>query len=498
MKTYLIAIIFFTQLVFGINSLFGQETDNIKLKVNIDAYLNNSAANGYSASVLVANNGDIILSKGYGWADRKKKIPITSSSIFNIGSITKQFTAAAILKLVEQDKLSVSDKIDQFYKESPIDKKNITIHQLLTHTSGISTRTGGFRYDEASKEQFLKDFFEAELQSTPGTNHQYANANYIMLATIIELVSEQGYTTFLKENFWEPLSMNNTGYKSISFNSEQIAHGYYFNYTDGIWKDWGITQEHLPYNNNHWYSIGKGDVYSTTEDLYKWHLALKTDKVLSGKSIKMLEIPYVAEDKEGTSHYGYGWAIFKSERGTKIVTHNGSNGIYFADFIRFVDEDVVVIVLSNVGLNSDSENVAWEISNMIFDPNYNTKPVSKLSYQLVYEFMKANKKDSANQLQYFLDDNLETKFRDKAVFNRIGFKLLEKEIEPGWGLELLKLNTQLFLDDGNLWDSLGDAHYKYGQKENAIKAYTKALELSPNQNCHWCENSQSKLNQLKD
>ena len=212
----------------------------------------------------------------------------------------------------------------------------------------------------------------------------------------------------------------------------------------------------------------------------------------------MLEIPYVAENKEGTSHYGYGWAILKSKRGTKIVTHNGSNGIYFADFIRFVDEDVVVIVLSNVGLNSDSENVAWEISNMIFDPNYNTKPVSKLSYQLVYEFMEVNKKDSANQLQYFLDDNLETKFRDKAVFNRIGFKLLEKENEPGWGLELLKLNTQLFLDDGNLWDSLGDAYYKYGQKENAIKAYSKALVLSPNQNCHWCENSQSKLNQLKD
>lgn len=499
MKTYLTIIILFIQFLFGANTLIGQEAQNNNaLKAKIDTYINNSVTNGYSASVLVAKKGKIILSKGYGWSDRKKKILNMSSSVFNIGSITKQFTAAAILKLVEQGKLCTSDKIGLFYKEAPIDKKNITIHQLLTHTSGVSARTGGFRYDEASKEQFLKKFFKAELQSTHGTKHQYANANYIMLAAIIELVSNQDYTTFLKENFWAPLKMTHTGYKSISFNTEQLAHGYYFNYTDGVWKDWGTTQEHLPYNDKHWYSIGKGDIHSTVEDLYKWHLALNTNKVLNTMSREMFETPYVAENEEGTSHYGYGWAIFKSSRGTKIVTHNGSNGIYFGDFIRYVEDDVVIIVLSNTILNRDSENVSWNIGRMVFDQTYMPKPVTKLSYELVYDFMNTNTFDRAEKLPTFLNENLNSKFSDKAVFNRIGFKRIAKEKEPAWGLELLKLNVQLFPNDGNLFDSIGDAYFEYDQKENAIKAFTKALGLKPEENCHWCENSNSKLEQLKN
>jgi len=499
MKTNLITIILFIQFVFGANILIGQETQsNNELKSKIDTYLNNSVTNGYSGSVLVAKKENIILSKGYGLSDRKNKIPNSSSSVFNIGSVTKQFTAAAILKLAELGKLRTSDNIGLFYSQAPIDKKNITIHQLLTHTSGISSRTGGFRYDEATKEQFLQEFFESELKSKPGTTHQYANANYIMLATIIELVSKQDYATFLHENFWKPLKMDNTGYKNISFNSEQLTHGYYFYYTDGIWKDWGITQEHLPYNNKHWYSIGKGDIQSTTEDLYKWHLALQTNKVLNAKSRKMFETPYVAEDEEETSHYGYGWAIFKSKRDTKIVTHNGSNGIYFANYIRFVDEDVVVIELSNVILGRDTENVAWEISNIVFDIDYKAKPVAKSVYELVYDFMETNKLEDVDLLPLFLEKNLGEKYTDKSVFNRTGFKLLIKEKEPGWGLELLKLNAQLFPDDGNLWDSLGEAYFTYQQSDNAVKAFNKALELKPEKNCHWCDNSRSRLKQLKN
>jgi len=499
MKKKLSIITLVIQIVFGVNTLLGQERQNHnELKAKIDTYLNSSVNNGYSGSILVAKKGDIILSKGYGWADRNNKILNTPSSVFNIGSVTKQFTAAAILKLVELGKLNLSDKIDVYYKEVPVDKKDITIHQLLTHTSGVSPRTGGFRYDEASKEQFLKEFLESELQSTPGTKHQYANANYILLADIIEKTAQKDYTSFLKETFWEPLKMDHTGYKSISFNSEKLAHGFYFNYTEGIWKDWGTTQEQLPNSNNHWYSIGKGDIYSTVEDLHTWHVALENHSVLSARSKELLEKPHVAENEEETSHYGYGWAIFKSKKGTKIVTHNGSNGIYFANFIRYIDDDVVVIVLSNSILNSDSENVAWEIGKMISDTNYTPKPVTKLSYELVYDFINIHRFDKAEKLPDFLNENLRTKFRDKAVFNRIGFKRIAKEKEPAWGLELLKLNVQLFPNDGNLWDSLGDAYFTYKQKDNAIKAFSKALELKPTENCHWCKNSQSKLKQLKD
>jgi len=499
MKHKLFVLFFFIQLGFGTKPIFGQAISNNEvLKVKIDTYLNASSENGYAASVLVSKQGDIIVSKGYGWSDRKNKILNTSSSVFNIGSVTKQFTAAAILKLVEQGKLKTTDKIGQFYNEAPSDKKNITIHQLLTHTTGVSPATGGFRYDEATKEQLLKEFFEAKLQSVPGTKHQYANANYIMLSAIIEFVSGQDYTAFLQENFWTPLKMNHTGYKSISFNSEMISHGYYFNYTYGIWEDWGITQEHLPDNNKHWYSIGKGDIYSTTLDLYKWHVGLETNKVLSANTKKILETPFVAENQDGNTHYAYGWATFKTKSGKKVVWHNGSNGIFFGNFVRFTDDDIVVIVLSNTILNNDSEDVAWEISKLISGTNYTPKPVTKFSYELVYDFINMNTADNANRLIAFLEEHLNSKFTDKAVFNRIGFKRIAKEKNPAWGLELLKLNVQLFPNDGNLWDSLGDAYFEYDQQENAMNAFSKALELKPENNCNWCKNSHEKIESLKN
>jgi len=443
----------------------------------IDSYLNTSVTNGFSGAVLVSRNGEIILSKGYGWADRKNKIPNTPSTVFNIGSVTKQFTASAILKLVEQGKINTSDKISLFFNKVPIEKKDITIHQLLTHTSGISPRTGGFRYDEASKKQFINDFFESELQSNPGTKHQYANANYIMLSVILESVSKQTYSSFLNAYLFEPCYMNYTGYKSITFNTEKLAHGYYYNITDEKWADWGTTQEYLPYNNKHWYSIGKGDIYSTVEDLYKWHIALKDNVVLTSKTREIQESPHAAENENMTSYYGYGWAISKSKRETKIVAHNGSNGIYFADFVRFTDDDVVVIYITNAFLGSDSENVAREISKMIFDTNYNAKPISKNIYELIHEFMKTNPSINAEKLPAFLNKELNYEFNDHATLNRLGYSRLTKDDKPDWALELFKLNVKLFPEDGNLWDSLGEAYLKYGQKELATKSYTKAVEL---------------------
>tara|TARA_B110000027_G_C16105995_1_gene295324 strand:- start:641 stop:1840 length:1200 start_codon:yes stop_codon:yes gene_type:complete len=367
----------------------GQHNENRDTIINhIDNYLNNSVLNGYSGSVLVAKDGEVLLSKGYGWADRNKKILNKASTVFNIGSVTKQFTAAAILKLVENNKMNTSDKIIKYFPHAPSDKQNITIHQLLTHTTGISPQTGGFRYNEASKEQFLDIFFQSELMYKPGTKHTYANANYIILAAIIEKISQQEYETFLRENLWNPLNMNHTGYKSINFNSEQLAHGYYFHYTDGEWKDWGTTQKYLPYSKNHWYSIGKGDIYSTVEDLYTWHLAIEHNKVLKAETRKLMETAFVPENEAQTSFYGYGWAIINSSSDSKIVAHNGSNGIYFADFIRNVEDDIVVITLSNVILNPQSENVAWEIASMVSNVKHKAQVMPKNTYDLVFDFIR--------------------------------------------------------------------------------------------------------------
>ncbi|WNH10294.1 serine hydrolase domain-containing protein [Thalassobellus suaedae] len=304
MKSF-IKTLFFAFITLSTLNAFSQNSNKVLFN-KIDTYLKASETNGFSGVVLVSKKGEVVLSKGYGWADRDNKIPNTPATVFNIGSVTKQFTASAILKLVEQGKINTSDKISSYFNQTPSDKRDITIHQLLTHTSGISNRTGGFRYHEASKEQFLKEFFESELQSKPGTTYQYANANYIMLTAILELVSGQTYNDFLQENLFEPAQMKSTGYKSINFNTERLAHGYYYNRDDEKWTDWGTTQQHLPYNNNHWYSIGKGDIHATIEDLYKWHVALKNNDVLASKTREIQETAYVAENDNMTSYYGYG------------------------------------------------------------------------------------------------------------------------------------------------------------------------------------------------
>lgn len=448
-----------------------------------------SVKKGFSGSVLVAKKGEIILSKGYGWADRENKIPNSPSTVFNIGSVTKQFTASAILKLVEQGKIKTSDKISSYFDQAPGDKKDITIHQLLTHTSGISNRTGGFRYDEASKEQFLTEFFESTLQSEPGTKYQYANANYILLTAILESVSNQTYGSFLQDYLFEPSQMKSTGYKSINFHTERLAHGYYYHRTDEQWVDWGTTQQHLPYNDNHWYSIGKGDIHSTVEDLYKWHVALEDNLVLTSKSRAVQETPHVAENDEMTSFYGYGWAISKTNRETKMVAHNGSNGLYFADFVRFVEDDVVVIYITNAFLGSEAENVAREIGKMIFDTDYKATPISKNIYELIHGFMKTNPSENAESLPDFLHTELKGDFIDPSILNILGYSRLKKEDNPDWALALFKLNVKLFPEDGNLWDSLGEAYLKYDNKEEAIKSYTKAVELGS-------EESMETLNEL--
>lgn len=497
MKNRLIILMSILQLV-HFASMAQTTADDESIEQRIDNYLSSSVENGYAASVLVAKNNEILFAKGYGWADQLKKIPNQSTTVFNIGSVTKQFTAAAVLKLMESEKLKVSDKIGAYFPQAPSDKKDITIHQLLTHTSGISPRTGGFRYDPASKEQFLNDFFASELMYEPGSKHTYANANYILLAAIVEAVSQQDYEVFLHENFWGPLGMDHTGYKSIDFNSEQLAHGYDFEMTTGEWKDWGTTQEHLPHTVDHWYSIGKGDVYSTVEDLFKWHLALEENKVLKAETKQLMETPFVPENERETSHYGYGWVILKSPEEAKIVTHNGSNGIFFADFIRNVDDGTVIIVLSNILINRQSGFAAWEIARMISSETYTPEVIGKNTYELVFEFMRSSSPENVDQLPDFLKEQIGKPFRDKSVLNRIGFMQVAEKIDPEWGIALLQLNTRIFPDDGNLWDTLGEGYFLLEDKEKAIESFQKALDLQPDSDCRWCENSSNRLKELKN
>lgn len=310
-------------------------------KTGLEVWDDNAEASGFSGAVLVARSGDIVLHSGYGLADRELENSFTTDTVFTTGSITKQFTAAAILKLEEQGKLSVVDPINRFFKNVPEDKQSITLHHLLTHSSGLIGDLGG-DYDAITREALVEQALASTLQWPPGTRYDYSNLGYSLLGAVIELVSGQSYERFLSEQLFVPAGMMRTGYRIPEWAPGEVAVGY----REG--ERWGTPLEHVWAEDGPWWNLrANGGLLSTLGDLHRWHRALERDAVLSEESRRKLFKPYMPEDEAGSSHYGYGWAVFTTVRDTRLVAHDGSNGYFYADFRRYMDEDVLVLFVTN-------------------------------------------------------------------------------------------------------------------------------------------------------
>jgi CubicO group peptidase (beta-lactamase class C family) len=296
---------------------------------------------GYSGSLLVAKDGEVVLANGYGLADRENRVPVTPETVFDIGSITKQFTAAAILKLEMEGKLSVHDPVSRWFPNVPADKQGMTLHHLLTHSSGLRDVFGG-DYEVAERDSLAGVILASELQWAPGTRYDYSNSGYSLLAMVVEKASGMPYEDFVRQKLWGPAGMTRTGYRGVEWRPGELAVGY----RGG--ERWGTPTDH-PWaaDGPYWNLRGNGGVLSNVTDLFRWHRALEGDAILNADAKRKLWTPHVPEDPEGSSHYGYGWAIANTVRGTKLISHNGGNGIFFADFRRYVDEGVVVLVMSN-------------------------------------------------------------------------------------------------------------------------------------------------------
>lgn len=462
---------------------------------HIDEYLLKSQKRGFSGAVLIAKDNKVLLSGGYGKTSIDSGNKITPATVFNIGSVTKQFTAAGIMKLVEEGKLEVSDNLGRFFPDIPEDKKNITIHQLLTHTSGLSGQAEGFRYDYIDRGSFLDRLFETPLVRKPGVRYEYSNVGYIVLAAIMEIVSGRKYEEYLNKSFFVPLQMYRTGYLLPEWDTDNMAHGSHFDIEKEEWVDWGITLDRFKNAVVSWNSMGKGDIQSSVTDLYIWHKALQEGSVLSPSSVEKIQTGYVPEQESGKSYYGYGWAIFTSQWGSKIVTHNGSNGMYFADFIRYVDDGVVVIMLTNINGARDISGLAHNLARMVFDPEFIPPLFPEDPYELVVNFINSHKPAEADSLLMHYREVQGTGLDEKAVLNSIGIQQLNRK-RYEWSVALFNLNVRIFPEDGNLWDSLGEGYFASGDEGSAIKSFQEALRLDPGENCYWCENSAGRLREL--
>ena len=322
-------------------------------------YLRRLEKLGFAGVVLVAKGDEPLFAEGFGLADREHGVRWTPGTISDIGSITKQFTGAAILKLEEDGKLSVSDPITRYFHGVPADKAGITLHQLLTHSSGLSDPDIG-DFDPVPLGEYLKQVFAQPLLFAPGKGYTYSNANFSLLGAILEKLSGKTYETVLRERLFLPNGMYETGYTLPAWGESRFAQGYE---ADG--GRWGTFLERpTAADGPHWALRANGGIHTTVYDMLRWARALLTGRVLTPASMKKLWAPHVSEG--GDTFYGYGWSIAKAPDGTKIVTHNGGNGIYFADLAIVPDTGLVVFLMTNVIAENRSANSLLEQLGMRF------------------------------------------------------------------------------------------------------------------------------------
>ncbi|WP_150451470.1 serine hydrolase domain-containing protein [Arenibacter lacus] len=302
------------------------------LGTRMDEYLQRTESLGFSGAVLLSKDGETLLNKGYGYADRENKKKNTANAIFSTGSVTKQFTAAAIMKLEMMGKLKTTDKITVYLEEVPQDKTNISIHHLLTHTSGLPGAIGD-DFEEISKEAYLKQALNSDLKFNPGENFNYSNVGYSLLAIIIEKLSGVDYEEFLNTHLFTPAGMDHTGYRLPKWDTTNFVHIY-----NGT-KNNGSTKQ---FTNPTWHLKGNGGILSTTSDMLKWVKALETEKILSSEAKNKMWTPY-------KNDYGYGWDVLDDGA---LRQHDGGSTLGLSAELRwFVKDNIITMLFTNATIN---------------------------------------------------------------------------------------------------------------------------------------------------
>ncbi|HTL09071.1 MAG TPA: serine hydrolase [Chitinophagaceae bacterium] len=291
----------------------------------------------FNGSVLVASKGSILLQKGYGYKNAARHEQNDANSIFQIGSITKQFTASIILQLQEQKKLSLTDKLSKYFPELPF-ADSVTLEQLLSHTSGIYnyTNNGAFMASGAmqhSGRQVIFDLFKNKpLEFTPGTAFNYSNSGYMLLGYIIEKITGQPYESIIRKKIFAPLQMNTAGFDFVALSLPNKATGYSL-LTAASANPAPIADSTA--------TFAAGGIYATTADLYKWDRALYTERIISKASLRNA---YTIRKGQ----YGLGWVI-DSAYGHEVYSHSGGIFGFGSFFARSPEEDICIVLLDNKG-----------------------------------------------------------------------------------------------------------------------------------------------------
>jgi CubicO group peptidase (beta-lactamase class C family) len=424
----------------------------------------------FNGSALVAENGKVVYTGGFGMANMEWGIPNTPDTRFRLGSITKQFTAMLALQLVEQGKIKLDGKVSDYLPDYRKDiGEKVTVHHLLTHTSGIPSYTSqpGF-FENVSRNpfkvaDFVKTYTSGNLEFEPGTKFSYNNSGYFLLGAIIEKVSGKTYEQALKENILDPAGMKNTGYDHHNTLIPKRAAGYSKTadgYTNAAYLDMSI-----PY--------AAGSMYSTVEDLYLWDQALYTDKLLSAQSKELMYKPFL-------DNYAYGWfvanASFKlNDQPVQTIRHGGGINGFSTTIARFPREKNLIVLLDNTGQNVGK--LSETITKIIYDQPYEPP---KMSIVAILETTIKEKGIEAGIAQYRELKTKQSATHDfsEPELNTVGYRLMQAG-KVKEALEIFKLNVEAYPQAANTYDSLAEAYMNLNQRELAITNYKKSLELNP-------------------
>lgn len=302
----------------------------------------------FAGAVMVAKEGEVVFSRGYGMADKADSIPNTPDTKYLLASITKQFTAAAILQLAEKKRLSLNHPASKYLPDYP--KKigdRVTIFHLLTHTSGIAEYTAQPQFGEiylkaATHEEVVATFKDIPLQIEPGSEWRYSNSGYYLLGLIIEKVSGEPYGEYIRKHIFEPLGMHSSGYPEGWIDFPGLATGHTFDSTGSLIPA-EVIYNTLPYS--------AGGLYSTVNDMAKWDAGLRDVRVLKESSLSKMFTPF-------KWRYALGWEV-DTLFGHTWAYHGGQGAGFCTAFMRFVDDPFCVVVLSN--------NDAGYVQRMAFD-----------------------------------------------------------------------------------------------------------------------------------
>jgi CubicO group peptidase (beta-lactamase class C family) len=307
--------------------------------------------NDFSGAVLVAQQGKIMYEKAFGMANREWNIPNGAETKFQIGSLTKQFTAAAILQLAEAGKLKLDDRLSKYIPDFP-KGDTVTLHMLLTHTSGIKSYTGIRGFSKVAALPYSRDsviaFFKNEpYDFSPGTKYRYNNSGYFLLGYIIEKVTGQLYSDYILNNVVKKAGLQNTSINRLDSILTNRAEGY--TKTKSGWKHAIHIAMEFPYS--------AGAMVSTSGDLYKWNKALFEGRVVSPAMLTKMTTPFLGK-------YGFGLGIDSLDNHRRIG-HNGGIPGFISHDVYFPAEDIHIIVLSNN--SSNSSGIANALSAILFN-----------------------------------------------------------------------------------------------------------------------------------